>query len=322
MNRIRVGIFYGGRSSEHEVSLVSAKGVFENIDQDRFEVVPILIQKDGAFEISLSDLPSMIDIAFPVLHGIGGEDGTIQGLFESLGIPYVGCGVHASALCLDKITFNQLMDVHKVSQPRFAHIDHNHHHPKRVEDIVAKVPEELSFPVFVKPSRTGSSIGITKVKEVHELPQALEKAKEHDHRIVLEESVEDCQEIEVAVLGNDHETIEVSVPGRVKPAAEFYDYSDKYHDGKTQYELPADLPEEKLEEIQMLAKDIYGLAGCQGFARVDFLLDPDGTIHINEINTIPGFTPHSMYTKLWEASGLNYQDLITKLIHLGLKIEN
>lgn len=310
MKKIKVGIFYGGNSPEHEVSKSSARDVINAIDKKKFEVIEIFIDKDGAFDKSQL---SKIDVAFPVLHGKGGEDGNIQGFFHTLQIPFVGNDVMSSALCLDKDIFNKLMIAEGFLKPKFVTLDYDRE--PNIKSMI-KTAKKLTFPLFVKPARTGSSIGINKIKTSDELEDAIKKAREFDEKIIIEEAVPNCTEIEVSILGNDINDIEASLPGRITPGADFYDYDDKYSSDNAVFEIPAKLDDAQTAEIQELAKRAYLSANCTGLARVDFLVNDDG-IYLNEINTMPGFTPISMYPKLWEVSGLKYQDLITKLIKLA-----
>jgi len=336
--KIKIGVFYGGISPEHEVSLVSADGVISNLDKNRFFVKEFFIDKKGSFwtgkdllrsmmknkktkmqMVDLNKLVNTIDVAFPVMHGQGGEDGLIQGFFETLQIPFVGSSVCSSAICLDKSLFNQLMDNNGILKPRFVTIDFVRQ--TKIEQIksINIIKKAFQFPVFVKPSRTGSSVGISRVVKFEDLLTAVDLAKKIDDKIVVEEAVNDCKEIEVAVLGNSVVDYAVSKPGRIIPANDFYDYNDKYKENKTRFELPVRLSASKIKEIQSIALQAYKLANCRGLARVDFLLDRKDKVFLNEINTMPGFTPISMYPKLWEISGLSYKNLLTKLILLALK---
>lgn len=335
--KITVGVFFGGISPEHEVSLISARGILSQIDRKRFRVKEFYIDKQGDMWIGtnlisalekksaklkpaeLTTLRKQVDVAFPVLHGEGGEDGTIQGLFKMLGVPYVGCGVASSAVCLDKALFNDLMEAHGILQAKYVTIDLSVFNRKTNDQIFSQIEKTFHFPVFVKPARAGSSVGIYKVKTAKDLRQAVKKAGHVDPKVVIEESVENAMEIEVAVMGNTHKDIRASLPGRVIPGAEFYDYNDKYINNLTQFEMPAKLSKLLLRRIQELAKTIYVIANCEGLARVDFFVDKKGRVYINEINTLPGFTPISMYPKLWEATGIPYTKLLTMLIQMGLK---
>jgi D-alanine-D-alanine ligase len=338
MQKIKIGIFFGGISPEHEVSLMSARGIILNIDRSKFRVKEVWIDKKGRFwtgadvlkkaehgktrglaSLDLNSLSGMIDVAFPVLHGKGGEDGTIQGLFETLKIPYVGADVAASAVCLDKGLFNQLMVAHHIPKPDFVVLDYARDSKLSISQSMRYVRHKMGWPVFVKPVHTGSSVGISKAKKSKNLTEALRLAKQYDTKIIVEQSVENCTEVEVSVLGNSKKNYAVSLPGRVIPHSDFYDYDDKYKNGKAQFEIPVKLPEKKIKEIQNIALQAYQIANCCGFARVDFLLDKNLGVYLNEINTIPGFTPISMYPKLWSVIGLSYKRLITKLIGLAME---
>ena len=259
----------------------------------------------------LNKLPTIIDVAFPVLHGLGGEDGAIQGFFETLNIPYVGANVSSSIICLNKAIFNQLMTMAGIRKPKFVILN-------EIKSKSLLQTNQLEYPLFVKPATTGSSVGISKVKSKNQLDQAIKKASKFDPTVVIEEAVNNCREVEISVLGNSVKTYQVSLPGRVIPHNEFYDYNDKYLDNRADFELPAKLPLQKIKEIQKIALTAYKLVGCRGLARVDFLLDKNLKVYLNEINTMPGFTAISMYPKLWEISGLAYRELITKLINLAL----
>ncbi|MFH1142583.1 MAG: D-alanine--D-alanine ligase family protein [Candidatus Uhrbacteria bacterium] len=321
--KIRVGIFFGGTSPEHDVSLVSANGIISNINKTEFSIKKIFIDKNGQFWIknkplNLNSLSQIIDVAFPVLHGEGGEDGSIQGFFETQKIPFVGCGVASSAICLDKAHFNQIMFANGIKQAKFEILDFQYETCREINKKIESIKKKFKTPLFIKPARTGSSIGIFKINDVKMLKTKLNQSKKFDNKIVIEEGVRDAVEIEVSVFGNDIKDIKASLPGRVIPGAEFYDYDDKYINNKTTYEIPAKLSKTKIREITNLATKIYKLANCSGLARVDFLLDKQRNIYLNEINTIPGFTPFSMYPKLWESTGLSYKNLISKLIMLAL----
>ena len=331
MQKIRVGIFFGGISPEHQVSLWSAQGILENINRKRFQIVQFWIDTRGTLwgsknaisavmhgkleklkRVNLSTLASTIDVAFPVLHGKGGEDGSIQGFFETLNIPYVGAEIASSVLCMDKAFFNTLMVNAGIRKPKFTVLD------TRAEATLPSI-RHLRYPLFVKPATTGSSVGISKILSQKQLMPAVRRAQKYGTKVVVEEAIRGCKEIEISVLGNSLATYRVSLPGRVIPHNAFYDYNDKYLNGKATFELPAKLPAKKVKEIQNTALRAYALAGCKGLARVDFLLDKKLNIFLNEINTMPGFTKISMYPKLWEISGLSYTKLITTLIDLALR---
>jgi D-alanine-D-alanine ligase len=352
-------VIYGGRSGEHEVSLASAAAVFKNLDPDRYEAVPIKIEKDGRW--TLPDRPPQIDkaaevikeigadgggaalqpakgareaqieahpggsivsgeridVVFPVLHGPYGEDGTVQGLLELANVPYVGAGVLASAVGMDKATMKQVFAAaglpicdYDVVMKRDWQRDER--------GVLQQLVNRLGFPVFVKPANLGSSVGISKAKHVAELRTAIKLAAEFDRKIVVEAAVPQAREIEVAVLGNDEP--EASVPGEIIPSREFYDYEAKYISDDSRTVIPAELTEAQTTEVRRLAVAAYTAIDCSGLARVDFLLAGDsGVLYLNELNTLPGFTTISMYSKMWAASGLPYPKLIDRLIELALQ---
>ncbi len=325
--KIIVGIIYGGKSPEHEVSIVSAKGVIENINREKFSAVKIFIDKKGQFWLDNKNRKrfdpfvdaSKIDVFFPVLHGYGGEDGEIQGLLCSINKPFVGADILASGICLDKGIFKLILKAEGLPQTRFAVLDFTKTAKASMRIAIIEIKLKFRFPVFVKPCNLGSSVGIFKVKNKNRLAGFIDQAKKFDSRIVIEESVEKCREIEISVLGNNYKNTKVSLPGEIVSGAEFYDYDDKYNNCKAKTVAPAELGARQIKQIQQLAMRAYNLVCCEGLARVDFLINQKGKIYINEINTIPGFTPISMYPKMWEASGLDYKRLITTLILLALK---
>jgi len=334
--RRRLGVLFGGRSAEHEVSVQSAASIWRAADRDKYEMVPIAISKTGKWFSGLDPLQVLaqgdsvpeleqekdpvsvladIDVAFPVLHGPFGEDGTIQGLLEILDIPYVGSGVLASSLCLDKAMAKQLFAHFGFPQTPFLVFGRNYCQ-ENPAGVLRAVEEQLGFPCFVKPANMGSSVGISKVHIPDCLPEALELAATYDSKIVIEAFV-DGREIECSVLGNEEPV--VSVPGEIVPAAEFYDYEAKYV-SDSQLIIPAPLTPKQVAQVQQLALSAYKALGCNGLARVDFFLrKADGQFLINEVNTMPGFTRISAYPKLWEASGLTYARLIDELIVLALE---
>ncbi|HEV3511817.1 MAG TPA: D-alanine--D-alanine ligase family protein [Candidatus Sulfotelmatobacter sp.] len=383
MQKIRVGILFGGRSGEHEVSLLSAASVLNAIDKDKYEVVPIGITKDGrwltaehaenllAGKLMLeprnlragdpdmtqpaavlargeavvvppepvhrqsglvpfqtdagllrraSDRAINVDVIFPVLHGTFGEDGTIQGLLELADIPYVGAGVLGSAAGMDKDIMKSLFIAAGIPIVKHVTILRSEWEkdPKKVERLVGR----LKYPVFVKPANLGSSVGISKAHDRKELGPAIDEAAKFDRKIVIEQGVggkkDKAREIECSVLGNDDAI--ASVPGEIVPVKEFYDYNAKYLDEGSQLIIPAKLTKAQTKKVQELAVRAFKAVDCSGLARVDFLMDPkSGKIYLNEINTMPGFTSISMYPKLWAASGLEYSDLIDRLIQLGIE---
>lgn len=336
--KIRTGIFFGGISPEHEVSLISVQGIISNIDKDKFQIVEIFIDKQGDFwtgknilkkisegrnkeldRVDLTTLSKKIDVAFPILHGEGGEDGSMQGFFKVLKIPFVGADIASSAVCLDKALLNKLTQAEGILNPKFEVIDYERESDGEIRDKLFGIKKKFKLPLFIKPARTGSSVGISKIKNWKELGSAMSKAKKFDIKIVVEEGVENCKEIEVSVLGNGIGSFKVSFPGRVVPGKDFYDYDDKYKNNKAQFEIPAKLSKEMEKKIKQVALEVYRIANCQGLSRVDLFLDNKNRIYLNEINTMPGFTPFSMYPKMWEASELDYKNLLTKLIGLALK---
>ncbi|NPA26305.1 MAG: D-alanine--D-alanine ligase [Chloroflexi bacterium] len=353
---LRVGVIFGGRSAEHDVSLMSARSVMAHLDPERYEVYPIAITPDGAWWFGPDALevlaqgpqgrpqgltPAMIppdptkaglwawrdavlerlatlDVVFPVLHGPWGEDGTLQGLLELAGVPYVGAGVAASALAMDKGLFKDVMRAHGL--PVLPYRVFTRHQWRRDPEAVLDASEALGpYPLFVKPANLGSSIGVTKAKHRDQLRQGFDEAARYDRRIIVERGIP-AREIEVSVLGNDEP--EASIPGEVVPADEFYTYQAKYYDDRSQLLIPAPLSDELVEQARALALAAYRAIDARGMARVDFLLHKEtGELYLSEINTIPGFTPVSMYPKLWEASGLPYPQLLDRLLALALEAQ-
>jgi D-alanine-D-alanine ligase len=374
VKKLRIGVIYGGRSGEHEISVASAASVIKSLDRSRYEPLPIRIEKDGRWTIadkpptamSAADViaqargagtrtprpgretvlvahPSEdtlltierrpaprgsdeldsavvtglgVDVVFPVLHGPYGEDGTIQGLLELANVPYVGPGVLASAVGMDKAAMRLMFAAHGLPiAPWKAYLrrDWDQHREAVTESALS-----LGLPVFVKPANLGSSVGISKVKTNGDLAPAIERALEFDRKVVIEWAVPEAREIECAVLGNDE--AEASVPGEVIPGREFYDYEAKYLDDASRTVIPAELTADQISEIQRLAVAAFRAVDAAGMSRVDFLLSRgNGTIYLNEINTIPGFTTISMFAKMWEASGLAYPALVDRLIQLALE---
>jgi D-alanine-D-alanine ligase len=346
--RLRVGIIFGGRSGEHEVSLASAASVIRALDPEKYEAVPIGIAKDGRWlagspaQKMLSEVlrsgqhvtlptdpgvaalvplegassPSLrVDVVFPVLHGTYGEDGTVQGLLELAGLPYVGSGVTGSATAMDKDMAKRLFRQDGLPVGDFVAVLRSEWEssPKKVLKMLQK---KFRFPVFVKPAALGSSVGMTKAHDAKELSQALDFAAEFAMKIVVEKSIRG-REIELSVLGND--TPKASVPGEIIPHREFYDYEAKYLEEGTRLVIPAKLSKAQVKRFQDYAVRAFRCLECRGMARVDFFLEKSsGRIYINEVNTIPGFTSISMYPKMWEASGLSYRELIDQLIQLAL----
>jgi D-alanine-D-alanine ligase len=327
-HRIRVAVLMGGRSSEHEISLASARSVIEALDPSRYEVARVAIGRDGRWELpsgesagsaaetlpvpagsSVPEALADVDVVFPILHGPFGEDGTVQGLLELAGVPYVGAGVAASALCMDKDLFKKVLRDSGVPVAR--------HHTIRLRD---EVSNPFGYPVFVKPARLGSSVGISKVHSADELVPAVALARRHDEKVIVEEFVPGT-EVECGVLGNlgAGERPLASVVGEIVPHAEWYDYSAKYDEGGSDIIVPARIPDETARRVQELAVDSFVATECEGMARVDFFVRPDGEPVVSEINTIPGFTATSVYAKLFEASGIPYAELLDQLVQLALE---
>jgi D-alanine-D-alanine ligase len=375
VKKLRIGVIYGGRSGEHEVSIASAAAVMKNLDRDRYEPVPIRIDKDGRWTIQDrpptsssaaevieqgrvqsarsirpvreaylvprpgeeriltierghdDDLATKerqnayvtalgLDVVFPVLHGPYGEDGTVQGLLELSNVPYVGAGVLASAVGMDKVIMKRLFAERGLPIVAFIEVLRRHWNADQRRTIDA-VASKLGFPVFVKPANLGSSVGISKVKSTSDLGPAIEHAAEFDRKVIIEAAVPSAREIECAVIGNDEP--EVSVPGEIIPSREFYDYEAKYIDEGSQSLIPAQLTDAQTSEVRRLAIEAFKAIDAAGMARVDFLLSSDsGALFVNEINTIPGFTTISMFSKLWAASGVDYPALLDRLVRLAL----
>lgn len=325
----KVAIIYGGMSSEHDVSMVSGQNVIDNIDKTKYDIYPLIITKEGKWidkrEKEIKDIFKLLkemDVVFPVLHGLYGEDGTIQGMLEIAKVKYVGCKVLSSSVSMDKVYTKIIFEKAKIPQAKYiylknenTYIDENFDEMYLENDkIISLVEEKVSFPVFVKPSNSGSSIGISKAKNGAELIKAIADASIYDKKIIIEQAIVG-KEVECAVLGN-----EASSVGQILPAEEFYSYNAKYENAESQVIIPADLSEEKIEEIRKLALKAFNAVDGSGIARVDFFVE-EGTekVYINEINTMPGFTEISMYPKLWKKAGISYSDLISKLIELGLE---
>jgi D-alanine-D-alanine ligase len=344
VRKLRVGVIYGGRSGEHEVSVASAASIFKHIDAAKYEAVPIRIEKSGRWclggtvpqalsaaavleaqrtealqtiEPSAAVAASGIDVIFPVLHGPYGEDGTVQGLLELANVPYVGAGVLGSAAGMDKAVMKTLFAASAL--PIVAHLVALRREWERdPREVRRRVAGNLGYPVFVKPANLGSSVGISKARDDGDLTEAVELALQFDRKIVIEAAVPDAREIECAVLGNDEP--QASVPGEIVPSREFYDYEAKYLDEASELLIPAPLSAADTARIQQLAVEAFRAVEGAGMARVDFLMGrANGHIFVNEVNTIPGFTTISMYPKLWEASGLPYPALIDRLIELALE---
>jgi D-alanine-D-alanine ligase len=338
VSRTRVVVLFGGRSVEREVSRISARTICGALDPAKYDVMPLAVGADGRFlpaddsarllaagaipakfsapapaaessaVVPAQILPGRVDVVFPIIHGTTGEDGVLQGFLETLGIPYVGAGVTASAVGMDKAVFKALLRDAGIPTPRAVVL-------RRADE--APLAADLPLPVFVKPACGGSSVGVTKVKRAEDLPAAIALALRYDERVLVEEGI-DARELECAVLGNDEP--EASIPGEIVPGHEFYDYDDKYRDDKAKLLIPAPVSEAVAAEARRLAVATFRLCNAAGMARVDFFLER-GTdrVLVNEINTLPGFTAISMYPKLWEASGLPLPELLDALVRLALE---
>ena len=353
MKKLRLGVLFGGRSGEHEVSLVSAASVMRALDPSRYEIIPIGIDKTGAWITGTGALAALksgergmdvagcflppdptvhgllvrredggldevrLDAVFPVLHGTGGEDGSVQGLLELAEIPYAGSGVLGSALGMDKALQKRVHTQAGLPVAPFASFSVKTWE-ERPDDVLRYLESGLGYPVFVKPPNLGSSVGISKARDREELVAAIDVARRYDRSVIVEKSVEDAREIEVAVLGNDRAI--ASEPGEVVSSNEFYDYHAKYIDGASRTIIPAELPDNIAEQVRELAIEAFKAIGCEGMARVDFLVTRDlGHIVLNEVNTIPGFTSISMYPKLFEAAGIPYPELLNRLVDLAME---
>jgi len=370
LKKIRIGVIFGGRSGEHEISLISAESVMRALNKDKYDVLPIGITKEGRWlsggdplaqlkaashtpqeltggspksevpgpksGVPTRDLvlgtwnlelgtPSLkprspladVDVVFPVLHGPYGEDGTVQGLLELANLPYVGAEVTASALGMDKALQKTIFRQKGIPVVDFLVVKRREWE-REPEAVLARVEAAPGYPCFAKPVNLGSSVGITKARHRHELRTALDIAARYDRRILVEQSAEDCREIEVSVLGNDDPI--ASIPGEIVPHREFYDYIAKYVDDDTELKIPADLPPPVTERVRELGVQAFLAIDCAGMARVDLFVARDfSRIYVNELNTIPGFTAISMYPQLWEASGLPYPELLDRLIELALE---
>ncbi len=305
MARLRVAVLRGGRSSEHDVSLDSAGSVLEGLDPDRYDVVPIDIPREGPWLLSPEDAAAL-DVVFPVLHGPFGEDGAVQGLLELAGVAYVGAGVTASALAMDKDLFKSVLRDNDIPVARSVTF--------RAGE---KATSPTGFPCVVKPARLGSSVGISVVQDEEDFPAAIELAFAHDEKILVEEFL-DGVEVECSVLGNADPI--ASVPGEIVPlASDWYDYEAKYAEGGMELVIPPRVPARSAERVRELAVAAFVASDCEGMARVDFFVRPDGEVVVNELNTIPGFTATSVYAKLFEASGIGYPELLDRLVELALE---
>ncbi|WP_268626384.1 D-alanine--D-alanine ligase [Paenibacillus alvei] len=349
--KMRVGLVYGGKSGEHEVSLSTAFAVMGAMDYEKYDIIPFYITKTGEWRVgelrhqpfsdkseltlegaagytkdamemlfarvdSTGNAGDSIDVMFPLIHGTNGEDGTIQGLFEMANVPYVGAGVLASSVGMDKAVMKQVFAHAGLPQCKYVHFirsEWEHHQA----DVMANIESELGYPCFIKPANLGSSVGISKARNDVELKQAIEVALRYDRKVIVEEFV-DAREVEVSVLGNDE--AEASVPGEIVSSGEFYDYKAKYIDGKSQIVIPAPLDEELLDRLREMAVLAFRAIDGSGLSRVDFFVRrSDMQVFINEVNTMPGFTPFSMYPLMWKETGIAYGALLDRLIQLAME---
>ena len=353
MEKLKVGVIFGGVSSEHNVSKVSGTAVISNLNKEKYDILPIYIDEKGNWYIyeknineiktlnidsniendikpiiNIVDTLKLLDVIFPVLHGLGGEDGSIQGLFELLSIPYVGCGILASSVGMDKAYTKIIFEKVGIKQAKYEYIrsfnDKYIYVDKefneeilKIDEVVQKIANNLKYPMFIKPSNSGSSVGINKANNIEELKYAIEYAAKFDKKILIEEGLVG-KEVECAVLGN--EEVEASCIGEIKPAEDFYTFDAKYKNQESKVLIPADLPEEMSEKIRKLAVKAFKSIDGKGLSRVDFFANvATNEIYINEINTLPGFTTISMYPKLFEQVGIPYAELLDKLIKLALE---
>ncbi|GEL06969.1 D-alanine--D-alanine ligase [Salisediminibacterium halotolerans] len=350
--KMKMGLVYGGKSPEHNVSLQTAKAVIKALDLTKYDVHPIYITENGEWirgkqlnqpvedvrDLRLENGEAIspmamnpeifsvgggqngsatekLDVVFPLLHGPNGEDGTVQGLLELLNIPYVGNGVLASAAGMDKVMMKNVYDQAGIKQPAYVWFLRGDWEEQR-DLLYNNVEESLGYPCFVKPANLGSSVGISKARNRAELDEACATAFAYDRKIIVEEGI-DGREIEMAVLGND--APECSVVGEIKPETDFYDYKAKYEDGSTGLIIPAQVTESEYEEMKSVAVRSFKALDCAGLVRADFFLTEAGDVLMNEVNTMPGFTPVSMFPMLWQKSGLSYPELIEKLVQLGIE---
>ena len=356
--KLRVGILFGGKSGEHEVSFCSASSIIEAMDRKKYEIVPIGITKNGCWlspqesaialqtgriegnsRVAWKGDPNneqllvitrennktkyfhldKLDVIFPVLHGPFGEDGTVQGLLELVNIPYVGSGVAASAVAMDKEMMKKIFQQHALPQTKWLALKRKRWISEK-QKVLDEINNQFSYPIFTKPTNLGSSVGITRVMKSQELENAINIATFYDRKILIEEGVKNALEVECSVLGNDEP--DVSLAGEIIPAGEYYDYNSKYIDKGTRLVIPARVPDNITEEVQRIAKMAYLAIDAAGLSRVDFFIQRNNNnykIYLNEINTMPGFTRSSMYPKLWEKSGIYFSELIDRLIELSLE---
>lgn len=348
--KMTVGLIFGGPSGEHEISCISAASIAKNIDREKYDVIAIGIDRDGRWfaPIPFNDiktfkaenylenevyikpkkdngklysnknnsLVSKIDVVFEIIHGTYGEDGKLQGLLDICGLPYVGSGVVGSAVGMDKIICRQIVNSEGVAQVKYVSAL-RHEWENEPEAVIAGIESELNYPVFVKPANMGSSVGISKADDRESLKEAINEAARFDSRLMIEEGIE-MREIEISVMGNND--LFVSLPGEILSAQAFYDYETKYHNTESKTQVPANLDEDTIANLQMIAKKVYKALDLAGLSRVDFFIEKNtNQIYFNEVNTLPGFTDISMYAQMWQASGIEMGMLIEELINLAFK---
>jgi len=347
MEKLKLGVIFGGMSTEHDVSIVSGSSVIKNLNKNKYDITPIYIDKNGDWfeytknindidilkigeeplELQQIENPFKVlknqNVIFPVLHGLYGEDGTIQGLLELLKLPYVGCRVLGSCLCMDKVYTKIILDKANINQAKYAYVrkfendyiyidEHFNESMLNLEEKFEKIIEKCGLPVFVKPSNSGSSVGIKKAKNIEELKSAIEYASIYDSKIVIEENI-NGREIECAVIGN--EIVNASCVGEILPAEDFYSFDAKYKNSESRVVIPANISNDISEEIRNIAKKAYKAVDAKGLSRVDFFVEQEtNKIYLNEINTMPGFTTISMYPQLWDNCGKSYSKLLDELI--------
>lgn len=347
MSKMKLAVIFGGMSTEHDVSNVSGTSVLKHLNKDKYDITPIYIDKEGNWFLYTKPLNEIdilrvgeqpqeleklenpietlkqVEVVFPVLHGLYGEDGSIQGLFELLNLPYVGCRVLGSSICMDKAYTKVVLEKAKINQVKHAYVrkfddkyifvdDEFNESILKLEEVSEKVIDKLGLPVFVKPSNSGSSVGINKASNSEELAKAIEYASQFDKKIIIEEGI-NAREIECAVIGN--EDVDASCVGEILPAEEFYSFDAKYKNAESRVEIPANIEPEISEEIRRTAKKAFKALDCKGLSRVDFFVEKETKkIYLNEINTMPGFTTISMYPQLWEKCGKPYSELLDELI--------
>lgn len=325
----KIAVIYGGMSTEHDISLISGKNIILNLDKEKYDIYPITIEKNGTWKYNDKKLENIIstlkkmDVVFPALHGLYGEDGTIQGMLKLAKIKYVGCEVLSSSICMDKVYAKVIFEKAKIPQAKYVYIKNKNIFINESFDEIKInqtelgkiIKQKLGFPVFVKPSNSGSSVGINKANNEVELAKAIELANQYDTKILIEEAIIG-KEVECAVLGNDK--VEASTVGEILSAEDFYSYDAKYKNSQSKVIIPANLSKNKIEEIRKIAIKAFKAIDGKGLSRVDFFVEnKTEKVYINEINTMPGFTEISMYPQLWQSTGIRYSELLDKLIELA-----